>query len=106
MTPQAFMGSTRSSAMARSSRWRRARQVLMALDPQTSAASPRTSTDVQFSLKIRILHLGVLRWTTQMVVKMVVRPIAKLSEKPSKLTRLDQVQPVHGCWSPATDDAR
>jgi hypothetical protein len=33
------------------------------LDPQTSAACPRTSTDVQFSLKIRILYLGVFRWT-------------------------------------------
>jgi hypothetical protein len=53
----------------------------MALDPQTSAACPPTSSDVQFSLEIRILHLGVFRWTTQMVVKMVVRPIAKLSEE-------------------------
>jgi hypothetical protein len=52
-----------------------------ALDPQTSAAWPRTSFDVQFSLKIRILHLGAFRWTTQMVVKMVVRPIANLSEE-------------------------
>jgi hypothetical protein len=34
VTPQAFMGSTRSSAMARSSRWWRGRQELMALDPQ------------------------------------------------------------------------
>ena len=33
------------------------------LDPQTSAACPRTSTDVHFSLKIRILHLGAFRWT-------------------------------------------
>ena len=33
------------------------------LDPQTSAARPRTSSDVQFSLKIRILHLGGFRWT-------------------------------------------
>src|SRR5215213_7915187 len=33
------------------------------LDPQTSAAYPRMSTDVQFPLKIRILKLGVLRWT-------------------------------------------
>ena len=32
-------------------------------DPQTSAACPRTSSDVQFSLKIRILYLGVFRWT-------------------------------------------
>jgi hypothetical protein len=55
-------GSTRSSAMPRSSRWRRTRQELMALDPQTSAACPRTSLDVQFSLKIRILHLGASRW--------------------------------------------
>jgi hypothetical protein len=36
----------------------------MAVDPQTSAACPRTSPDVQFSLKIRILHLGAFRWTT------------------------------------------
>ena len=33
------------------------------LDPQTSAAHPRTSPNVQFSLKIRILYLGVFRWT-------------------------------------------
>jgi hypothetical protein len=33
------------------------------LDPSTSAACLRTSTNVQFSLKIRILHLGVFRWT-------------------------------------------
>jgi hypothetical protein len=33
------------------------------LNPQTSAACPRTSPDVQFSLKIRILHLQVFRWT-------------------------------------------
>jgi hypothetical protein len=50
-------------------------------DPQTSAACPRTSTDVRFSLKIRILHLDVSRWTAQMVVKTVVRPIAKLSNE-------------------------
>jgi hypothetical protein len=31
-------------------------------DPQTSAACPQMSSDVQFSLKIRILHtLGFLR---------------------------------------------
>ena len=29
----------------------------------------------------RILHLGVFRWTYPMMVKMVVRPIAKLSEE-------------------------
>jgi hypothetical protein len=33
------------------------------LDPQTSAACPRTSPHVQFSLKIRVLHFGVFRWT-------------------------------------------
>ena len=33
------------------------------LDPQTSAACPRTSSDVQSSLKIRILHIGKFRWT-------------------------------------------
>src|SRR5215211_2873373 len=32
-------------------------------DPQTSAACPRTSPEVQFSLKIGISHLGVFRWT-------------------------------------------
>jgi hypothetical protein len=63
VTPQAFMGSTRSSAMARSSRWWRARQELMVLDPQTSAACPRTSSDVRFSLKTTISHLGAFRWT-------------------------------------------
>jgi hypothetical protein len=34
-----------------------------ALDPQTSAAWPRTSPAVQFSLKIRILELGAFRRT-------------------------------------------
>ena len=53
----------------------------MTLDPQTSAACPRPSTDVQFSLKIRILYFDVFRWTNPMVVKMVVRPIAQLSEQ-------------------------
>ena len=53
---------------------------LLAVDPQTSAAGPVTSPDVQLSLNI-----GIYRWVyfggqTQMVVKMVVRPIAKLSE--------------------------
>jgi hypothetical protein len=33
------------------------------LDPQTSAACPWTSPHVQFSLKIRILHIDVFRWT-------------------------------------------
>src|SRR5215212_11091643 len=33
------------------------------LDPQTSAACPGTSTDIQLSLKIRILYLGAFRWT-------------------------------------------
>jgi hypothetical protein len=51
------------------------------LDPQTSAACLRTSTNVQFSLKIRILHLGDFGGQTQMVVKMVVKAIAKLSEE-------------------------
>jgi hypothetical protein len=37
---------------------------LWLFDPQTSAACPRTSPDVQFSLKIRILHLGIFRWTS------------------------------------------
>jgi hypothetical protein len=32
-------------------------------NPQTSAAWPRTSPDVQFSLEIRILDLGAFRWT-------------------------------------------
>jgi hypothetical protein len=32
-------------------------------DPQTSAVCPRPSTDVQFSLKIRVLDLDVFRWT-------------------------------------------
>jgi hypothetical protein len=50
-----------------------------ALDPQTSAAWPRTSPDVQFSLEIRILDLDAFRWT-KVKVKMAVRPIAKLSE--------------------------
>jgi len=35
----------------------------MAFDPQTSAAGPPTSPGVQFSLEIRILHLGAFRWT-------------------------------------------
>ena len=30
---------------------------------KTSAACPRPSADVQFSLEIRISHLGVFRWT-------------------------------------------
>jgi hypothetical protein len=33
------------------------------LDPQTLAARPRTSPDVQFSLEIRILDLDAFRWT-------------------------------------------
>jgi len=49
-------------------------------DPQTSAAWPRTSSDVQFSLEIRVLELGAFRRIKAMVVKMTVRPIAKLSE--------------------------
>jgi hypothetical protein len=36
---------------------------LWLFDPQTSAARAQTSADVQFSLKIRILHLDVFRWT-------------------------------------------
>jgi hypothetical protein len=51
-----------------------------ALDPQTSAAWPRTSSGVQFSLEIRVLELGAFRRIKLMVVKMTVRPIAKLSE--------------------------
>ena len=38
-------------------------KTLMALDPQTSAACPRMSIDVQFSLKIRILRFDIFRWT-------------------------------------------
>jgi hypothetical protein len=61
---QALMGGTRSSVMGKiiavpagqdKNSW--------LFDPQTSAACPRTSPDVQFSLRIRILHLGVFRWT-------------------------------------------
>jgi hypothetical protein len=33
------------------------------VDPQISAAWPRTSPDVQFSLEIRILDLGAFLWT-------------------------------------------
>jgi hypothetical protein len=33
------------------------------LDPQISAACPRTSADVQFSLKMGILHFDRFRWT-------------------------------------------
>ena len=33
------------------------------LDPQTSAACPRTSSDVQFPQKIWTLHLAGFRWT-------------------------------------------
>ena len=47
---------------ARSSRWQRGIQEHMALDPQISAARPRTSAGIQGSLKIGILDLGVLRW--------------------------------------------
>jgi hypothetical protein len=36
---------------------------LWLFDPQTSAACPPMSSDVQFSLEIRILHFGVFRWT-------------------------------------------
>ena len=35
----------------------------MTYDPQTSAACPRMSPDVQFSLNIGISHLGTFRWT-------------------------------------------
>ena len=34
-----------------------------ALDPQTSAAWPRMASNIHFSLKTRIQHLDVLRWT-------------------------------------------
>jgi hypothetical protein len=50
-------------------------------DPQTSAACPRTSPDVQFSLKIRILRLGVFRWTNPNGGQNGGQPIAKLSEQ-------------------------
>jgi len=46
---------TRSSVMGQDHLW--------LLTPQTSAAWPRTSPDVQFSLEIRILDLGAFRWT-------------------------------------------
>jgi hypothetical protein len=51
------------------------------LDSKTSAACPRTSTEVRFSLKIGTLDLGVFQWTNPNVAKMVVRPIAKLSRE-------------------------
>ena len=41
MTPQAFMGSTRSSAMARSSRWRRNSWLLTPVTGDASAAVGR-----------------------------------------------------------------
>ena len=53
----------------------------MSLDPQTSAACPRRSPDVSFSLQIKIYTWVYFGGLTQMVVKMVVRPIAKLSEE-------------------------
>ena len=52
-----------------------------ALDPQTSAARPRMSGYVQFSLKIRIPHLHGFRWTNPNGCQMVVRPIDKLSNE-------------------------
>jgi hypothetical protein len=58
------------------------------LDPQTSAACPRTSGDVRFSLRIRLLHFGGFRRTTQMVVKKVVKLIAELSEELIKLAEI------------------
>jgi hypothetical protein len=51
------------------------------LDPQTSAACPRRSPDAQFSNTNRGLYFGGSQRTSLMVVKMVVRPIAKLSEE-------------------------
>jgi hypothetical protein len=51
-----------------------------ALDPrhrQRGHERPQTSN---FLLEIRILDLDAFRWTRLMVVKMMVRPIAKLSE--------------------------
>jgi hypothetical protein len=42
-------------------------KTLIALEPQTSAACTWTSPDVQFSLKIRTLHLGTFRWTNRNV---------------------------------------
>jgi hypothetical protein len=62
---------------ARSSQWQRGIQEHMALDPQTSAACPRMSPHVQFYLKIRSIHLCVFGGQP----KMVVRPIAKLSDE-------------------------
>jgi len=50
------------------------------LDPQTSVAWRLTSSDVRLSLEIRVLELGAFRRIRLMVVKMTVRPIAKLSE--------------------------
>ena len=49
------------------------------LASQTSAARRRSPQTPSF-LKIAILHSDVFRWTTQVVIKMVVRPIAKLSQ--------------------------
>ena len=53
VTPQTFMGSTRSSATARSSRWRRAGQKLMALDPQLPATRALPYAGVRKSLPVR-----------------------------------------------------
>jgi hypothetical protein len=53
LTPQTFMGTTRSSAMARSSRWRRAGQKLMALDPQLPATRALPYAGVRKSLPVR-----------------------------------------------------
>ena len=52
---------------------------------------PSAPADVKFLLKIRASHLGGFWWTNPMVVKMVVRPIVKLSEEAGSSRR-----PVHG----------
>jgi hypothetical protein len=45
-----------------------------------SAARPQRSSDIQFSLKVRIRTQADFGGQAQIVVKMVVRSIAKLSE--------------------------
>jgi hypothetical protein len=56
-------------------------------DPQTSAACPRTSSDVQLSLKTGIYTDVYSGGQTQMVVKIVVKVIAKLKQR-ERCTRL------------------
>ena len=61
---QALMRSTRSSVMGKIIAVPAGQDKKSWLfDPQTSAACPRTSTDVKLSLKIGISHSGVFRWT-------------------------------------------